>query len=219
MLSQDFEAVEEDQLDRASLAQPATTLQLLPHVVHPLPAPCTEQSQTPCPTGTTGSPRLCLSSIKLTPLAFPWLLLKGSSTVWGRDEPDCTPGSRPPPAALRHGPYISPTSIFPGAAHGAAASASPKSPEARWASQGSAPQLTGGARRVHPWQSITVDHGCSPDISQAMSWEVQAVPLRFSCCQLRKYQGHPDRDVYPSDNLHFTPSTQNPGPAQALCIC
>lgn len=84
MLSQDFEAIR-DQLDSASLdhqAQPATAPQLLPRVVHPLPAPCVRPygpEPDPMPrvclaglapfstTGMTGSPHLCPSSIKLTP--------------------------------------------------------------------------------------------------------------------------------------------------------
>lgn len=49
-----------------------------------------------------------------------------------------------------------------------------------------------------------------------MHQEVQAVSLRFHCCQVGKCKGHLDRDFHSSVNLHFAFSTPKPGPAQAF---
>lgn len=150
MLLHDFEAVKEDQLDSTSLdhrAWPATTPQLLPRVVHPLPAPvCPSvwtRASNPTPwvcsaglapfstTGTTGSPHSCPSSIKLTP-AF-----RGcrSRTVQGGDEPDCTPGSQPPQQLSAMDP--APQSKHPpGSCPWSSSLSLPEAPKARWVRPG-----------------------------------------------------------------------------------
>lgn len=206
MVSQNFEAVKEYQLDSASLGhhsssldhqtQPATTPQLLPRAVHPLPAPCVcphgpEPDPMPqvcsagfaafSPAGTTGSPRLCPSSINLTPAfcgCFSSSPCPMQSVGRGRDQPHAWEPT--PLAALCHGPRT-PSEHCPGSCaqsislslpnappkQGGSSQACPvpcwgtersRSPTSYWLRPQGVPTAAKGQRQ----QSITVDHGALP---------------------------------------------------------
>lgn len=142
-------------------------------------------------------------------------------------KPDCTPGSQPPNRVSAADPAPC-SEHLPGSCPQSSSLSFPKALQSQVSapraalchtgvlSTATAPQFT-GCTQSSRGPEVTEHHrgcGCSPQISQAMCQEVQAVPLHFCCCcQVGKCQDLPGRNFHLSDNSYFASSTQKPGPA------